>query len=110
MNTKCSSKQEEQNKTGVILQIKVSCLFLSFSFLLLVFCVVKQTPHSSLSVTLKDRVNFTLYTMIRVKDKAKKDKEKVRIGIAGQNVEAPSGGRRQTPGEIRIQSGICRQQ
>jgi hypothetical protein len=41
--------------------------------------------------------------MIRVK--AKKDKEKVRIGISGDAVEAPTTGRRQTPGEIRIQSG-----
>jgi hypothetical protein len=45
--------------------------------------------------------------MIRVKDKAKKDKEKVRIGIGGESVEGASGGRRQTPGEIRIQSGEC---
>lgn len=45
--------------------------------------------------------------MIRAKGKAKKDKEKVRIGIGGEAVEAQSGGRRQTPGEIRIQSDIA---
>ena len=43
--------------------------------------------------------------MIRVKAKKDKEKEKVRIGLAGESVEAPATGRRQTPGEIRIQSG-----
>lgn len=42
-----------------------------------------------------------------MKAKKDKEKEKVRIGIGGESVDpAPtSGGRRQTPGEIRIQSG-----
>ena len=43
--------------------------------------------------------------MIRAKKKDKKDKDKVRIGLEGAQEESAEGGRRQTPGEIRIQNG-----